>query len=78
MEQHSTGEGADDGDPGVFVCVNPLELTGFVYRDIPVHCHTDDDVHGARHEGVDHGDHEVGLVECRGVAAVLETFRNIK
>ena len=50
----------------------------FVDGDVSVDRHADDDVHGARHEGVYHREHHVRLEEGRGIVSSADTFGDIK
>ena len=45
--------------------VNSLELCWFIDGDVSVDSHTDNYVHRASHEGVDHWDLHVGLVHSQ-------------
>ncbi len=45
--------------------VNSLELCWFIDGDVSVDSHTDNYVHRASHEGVDHWDLHVGLVHLQ-------------
>ena len=59
-------------DFGVLGSVKSLEVCGLVDGNVSVDCHEDDDVDGARHERVDQGQLEVGLVEGSGEAGVIQ------
>ena len=74
MEKDTGQEGESDVDLGVLGGVQALEVGRFVDGDVPVDGHEDDDVDGARHEGVDQGQFQMSLVEGDGVGVRVKTF----
>ena len=63
-----------DGRPGIFLGMKSLKVGGFVYGDISVDRHADDDVHAAGHEAVDQREHEVRREERRRELAPAEAL----
>ena len=58
---------------GILGSVKSLEVCGFVYGNVSVDCHEDDDVDRAGHEGVDERQLEMRLIECNGVGVGVES-----
>ena len=74
MKRDPREEGKSDVNLGVLGSVKSLKISWFVDWDVAVDCHEDDDVDGARHEGVDQGQFQMSLVEGDGVGVRVKTF----
>ena len=61
MEENAGYEEKADAKPGVFQCVDPLELRRLVQGDVPVDSHGDDDVDRGDAEGIGQGPLKVSL-----------------